>query len=107
VVWAFSYSSVYPVSSNLIKLRKRGRKLTRNRALANKNDLAGLRVYINGDGPDVYEDALMRISSAKSDRFAPTLILLAIRLGIDRITPVYREALKSALQMSQSVGIAG
>ncbi|RMZ84373.1 hypothetical protein DV738_g581, partial [Chaetothyriales sp. CBS 135597] len=37
----------------------------------------------------------------------PTLILLAVRLGIDRITPVYHEALKSALTFPQSVGIAG
>ncbi|RMZ79596.1 hypothetical protein DV737_g3299, partial [Chaetothyriales sp. CBS 132003] len=37
----------------------------------------------------------------------PTLILLAVRLGIDRITPVYHEALKSTLTFPQSVGIAG
>lgn len=33
--------------------------------------------------------------------------MLGIRLGIDRITPVYHAALKAALEMPQSVGIAG
>jgi len=33
--------------------------------------------------------------------------VLGIRLGIDRITPVYHAALKAALEMPQSVGIAG
>ena len=37
----------------------------------------------------------------------PTLILVGTRLGIDKITPVYWEALKAALQMKQSIGIAG
>ena len=46
---------------------------------------------------------------AKSDgiNFKPTLILVGTRLGLDKITPVYWEALKSSLQMSQSIGIAG
>ena len=35
------------------------------------------------------------------------MIVLGIRLGIDRITPVYHAALKAALAMPQSVGIAG
>jgi cysteine protease ATG4 len=37
----------------------------------------------------------------------PTLILLGIRLGIDRVTPVYRKSLEAALTMPQSIGIAG
>lgn len=41
------------------------------------------------------------------NRFQPTLVLVGTRLGIDKITPVYWEALISALQMPQSVGIAG
>ena len=46
---------------------------------------------------------------AKSDGlgFKPTLILVGTRLGLDKITPVYWEALKSSLQMPQSIGIAG
>lgn len=42
-----------------------------------------------------------------SDHFEPTLILLGIRLGIDRITPVYHATLKRVLELPQSVGIAG
>ena len=39
--------------------------------------------------------------------FQPTLVLVGTRLGLDGITPVYWSALKAALNMPQSVGIAG
>ncbi|KAK8203976.1 hypothetical protein IWZ01DRAFT_514515 [Phyllosticta capitalensis] len=68
---------------------------------------AGLRVYITGDGSDVYEDSLMRIAKDGDGTFHPTLVLVGIRLGIDRVTPVYWEALKASLQLPQSIGIAG
>lgn len=68
---------------------------------------AGLRVYMNGDGSDVYEDAFRRIAVSSDGTFHPTVVLLGVRLGIDRVTPVYWEALKAILQMKQSVGIAG
>ncbi|KAF8461079.1 putative cysteine protease atg4 [Kalaharituber pfeilii] len=68
---------------------------------------AGLRVYMNGDGSDVYEDAFRKVAVSADGVFHPTIILLGIRLGIDRVTPVYWEALKALLQMRQSVGIAG
>ncbi|KAF4850629.1 putative cysteine protease ATG4 [Colletotrichum siamense] len=66
-----------------------------------------LRVYSTGDGPDVYEDKFMKIAKPDGTRFHPTLILVGTRLGIDKITPVYWDALIAALQMPQSVGIAG
>lgn len=66
-----------------------------------------LRVYSTGDGPDVYQDSFMRIAKPDGENFHPTLILVGTRLGIDKITPVYWEALIAALQMTQSVGIAG
>ena len=62
---------------------------------------------MNGDGSDVYEDAFRKVAISNDGRFQPTLVLLGIRLGIDRVTPVYWEALKAILQMKQSVGIAG
>lgn len=68
---------------------------------------AGLRVYISGDGADVYEENLMEAARDADGEFQPTLILVGTRLGIDKITPVYWEALKAALQMPQSLGIAG
>jgi cysteine protease ATG4 len=68
---------------------------------------SGLRVYISGDGADVYEENLKQTAMDADGVFQPTLILVGTRLGIDKITPVYWEALKSALQMKQSIGIAG
>ncbi|KAF2176323.1 autophagy-related protein-like protein 4 [Zopfia rhizophila CBS 207.26] len=75
--------------------------------LVNDYKSAGLRVYVSGDAADVYEDNLMKIAKGSDGMFQPTLILVGTRLGIDKITPVYWEALKSSLQMPQSIGIAG
>ena len=75
--------------------------------LANKHNEAGLKVYVSGDGADVYEDKLKQIAVDDDGNWQPTLILVGTRLGIDKITPVYWEALKAALQMKQSIGIAG
>ncbi|KAL9615510.1 MAG: hypothetical protein Q9167_000023 [Letrouitia subvulpina] len=66
-----------------------------------------LAVYVNGDGADVYEDKLKSLATTTAGVFTPTLILVGIRLGIDRVTPAYRKALKSSLQLPQSVGVAG
>lgn len=49
----------------------------------------------------------MKIAKGDGNQFYPTLILIGTRLGIDKITPVYWEALIASLQMPQSVGIAG
>ena len=73
----------------------------------NGYELAGLRVYITGDGSDVYEDSFLKTAKAADGNFRPTLILVGTRLGIDKITPVYWDSLKASLQMPQSVGIAG
>lgn len=62
---------------------------------------------MTGDGSDVYEDNFLKLAKADDGSFSPTLVLVGIRLGIDRVTPVYWEALKSSLRLSQSVGIAG
>ncbi|MCJ1454714.1 Cysteine protease atg4 [Mycoblastus sanguinarius] len=62
---------------------------------------------MNGDGADVYEDSFLRLAKAGDGLFIPTLILVGIRLGIDRVTPAYWDALKLSLQLPQSVGIAG
>ncbi|ETN45568.1 uncharacterized protein HMPREF1541_09400 [Cyphellophora europaea CBS 101466] len=70
---------------------------------------AGLRVYVTPSSSEVFEDRFRSIAAASptDPTIQPTLILLGIRLGIDRITPVYHEALKSSLTYPQSVGIAG
>jgi cysteine protease ATG4 len=62
---------------------------------------------MTGDGLDVYEDTFMNIAKPDGANFHPTLILVGTRLGLDKITPVYWEALKASLQMPQSIGIAG
>lgn len=49
----------------------------------------------------------MEIAKPLGGEFHPTLILVGTRLGIDKITPVYWEALLASLQMAQSIGIAG
>ncbi|OAX82633.1 hypothetical protein ACJ72_03013 [Emergomyces africanus] len=78
-------------------------------ALSSECKHVGLNVYVTSDGSDVYEDRFRAIASGGGTRTGihPTLILLGIRLGIDRVTPVYWEALKAVLKYSQSVGIAG
>ncbi|KAJ6440860.1 cysteine protease ATG4 [Purpureocillium lavendulum] len=75
-------------------------------ALVNTHETSP-RVYSTGDGPDVYEDRFMKVAKPDGGDFHPTLILVGTRLGIDKITPVYWEALIASLQMSQSAGIAG
>lgn len=77
------------------------------RALCNERTDPGLRVYISGDNADVYEDSFLKVARSELGEFQPTMILVGIRLGIDRVTPVYWEALKASLQMPQSMGIAG
>ena len=83
--------------------------LTTPRALTDKHAPAGLRVYARPDDSDIYIPSLLATATQKdaNDAFQPTLIVLGIRLGIDRITPVYHAALKAALELPQSVGIAG
>ena len=76
-------------------------------ALASAHVESNLRVYVTGDGPNIYCDALLKVARRGGDTFLPTLLLVGTRLGIDRITPVYRDALAASLKMPQSVGIAG
>ena len=71
--------------------------------------ISGLRVYVSQSTSDIYEDRFRTIAatSTTDTTITSTLILLGIRLGIDRITPVYHEALKRSLTYPQSIGIAG
>lgn len=77
------------------------------RALSEECDDIGLNVFI-ADGPDVNEASFLRVAGrGNTGSINPTLLLLGVRLGIDRVTPVYWEALKSLIRYPQSVGIAG
>ncbi|KAI4719206.1 hypothetical protein E4T48_04495 [Aureobasidium sp. EXF-10727] len=77
------------------------------KALVDSHASSGLRVYIRPDDSSVYEDSLMSTARAPDGTFQPTLILLGTMLGIRGVTPSYREAIKAALRLPQSVGIAG
>lgn len=95
---------MYPVSPRILRACS---VLSEGRALSEEQATTGLRVYMTGDGSDVYEDIVFKIAKAEDGSFVPTLVLVGIRLGIDRVTPVYWEALKASLRLPQSVGIAG
>ncbi|KHJ33782.1 putative cysteine protease atg4 [Erysiphe necator] len=75
--------------------------------LTTRCELSNLSVYVTGDSLEVYEDNFMAAAKPDGINFKPTLILIGTRLGLENITPVYWEALKASLQMSQSIGIAG
>jgi len=49
----------------------------------------------------------MNVAKPDGFTFTPTLILVGTRLGIDKVTQAYWEALEYSLHMPQSVGIAG
>lgn len=77
------------------------------RALVSQHGSLNLGVYMTDDTADVHEDKFLDAAHDERGSFRPTLILIGTRLGIDRITPVYWDALKTTLQLPQSVGIAG
>lgn len=65
------------------------------------------RVFISS-GSDVYERPFFQVAiDSKTHKFYPTLILLGVRLGIDKVNKVYWPSLKAFLASSQAVGIAG
>jgi cysteine protease ATG4 len=103
VVWTVCHGKMHPVRMQTGV----GAKLTITRALTNAHSDTNLAVHITEDGSEVVEESVFRVAKAKTGSFQPTLILIGTRLGLDRITPVYWEALKSALHLPQSIGIAG
>jgi len=105
VVWAFGNRKVYTVRD--LHQVKNNQDLISSSALSHEYANTGLKVYVNGDGADVYQDSFFKLAKGNDGFFTPILILVGIRLGIDRVTPVYWNALKALLQLPQSVGIAG
>lgn len=104
MVRAFCYSYMYTVS---LSHRFTWTQLTTNRALSEEYKDVGMNVYVSSDNTYVYEDKFKAVAYNQPDRMRPTLILLGTRLGIDRITPVYRKGLEDLLRLPQSLGIAG
>lgn len=106
MVRTFCYSYMHTVRlSNILDLVSI--QLTTSRALSEEYKDAGINVYASSDSTYVYEDKFKAVAYNQSDRMRPTLILLGTRLGIDRITPVYRKGLEYLLKLPQSLGIAG
>ncbi|RDW87214.1 cysteine protease ATG4 [Aspergillus mulundensis] len=75
--------------------------------LAARYNQSKLQVYIADDNSDIYQEKFMGVARDEQGTIRPTLILLGLRLGIDRVTEVYWDGLKAVLQLPQSVGIAG
>jgi hypothetical protein len=63
---------------------------------------------MRADDNSVFEDSFMSTARASDGSFNPTLILLGTKLGsANKVTRSYWEAIKAALRLPQSVGIAG
>ena len=104
MVWPIGNCTVYTVRLKFPSPEYIHSKYTR--ALSERYPACGLRIYVTGDGADVYQDTLFRLAKSQGT-FQPVLILVGIRLGIDRVTPAYWSGLQMALQLPQSMGIAG
>ena len=66
-----------------------------------------MSVYVTTDGV-VYKDQVEEAATQKqSGGFGNLLILVTIRLGIDKLNPIYNDAIKTTFEFPQSLGIAG
>lgn len=77
------------------------------RALVHNYPESGLGVYVTTDGV-VYKDQVEEAATLKkSNGFGHLLILVTIRLGIDKLNPIYNDAVKATFEFPQTLGIAG
>lgn len=82
-------------------------KVEEEEQLPGRNKEKQLRVFISS-GSDVYEKPFLQTAyDEKTKTFHPTLILLGLRLGIDKVNKVYWESVKAILECPHAVGIAG
>ena len=72
------------------------------KSLVQNHKESDLEVYMASDGV-IYLDELSPLDST----FKPVLILIPLRLGLDKLNPVYIPGLKLILEMESCVGIAG
>ncbi|RHZ46205.1 hypothetical protein Glove_629g19 [Diversispora epigaea] len=78
------------------------------KALVEDFPVAQLSAYITKDGVVYKNDVYKTAKNNKQNKdFQSILILVAIRLGINNLNPVYYDALKAYFRFPQSVGIAG
>ncbi|KAG0200507.1 Cysteine protease atg4 [Mortierella sp. GBA30] len=76
------------------------------KALVHNFPDSGLNVYVTTDGV-VYKDEVEEAATMKKKEFSNLLILVTIRLGIDKLNPIYNDAIKATFEFPQSLGIAG
>ncbi|KAF9165745.1 Cysteine protease atg4 [Actinomortierella ambigua] len=77
------------------------------KALVDNYPESGLSVYVTTDGV-IYKDQVEQTATMKGrSPFGNVLILATIRLGIDKVNPVYHNAIKATFELPQSLGIAG
>nr|Q8NJJ3.1 RecName: Full=Probable cysteine protease ATG4; AltName: Full=Autophagy-related protein 4; AltName: Full=Pexophagy zeocin-resistant mutant protein 8 [Komagataella pastoris]AAL25849.1 Paz8 [Komagataella pastoris] len=67
----------------------------------------GLRVYFSSDCGDVYDTEVRELAYGDSDTFTPILVLLGIRLGVEKVNLYIGDLLRECLSLKQSVGISG
>ncbi|KAG0359609.1 hypothetical protein BC939DRAFT_501354 [Gamsiella multidivaricata] len=77
------------------------------KALVHNFPQSGLNVYVTTDGV-VYKDQVNEAAKdKKTGMFGSLLILVTIRLGIDKLNPIYNDAIKTTFEIPQTLGIAG
>ncbi|GJJ78600.1 cysteine protease ATG4 [Entomortierella parvispora] len=77
------------------------------KALVHNFPESGLGVYVTTDGV-IYKDQVEEAATLKkAGGFGNLLILVTIRLGIDKLNPIYNDAIKKTLEFPQTLGIAG
>ncbi|KAI1303405.1 Cysteine protease atg4 [Mortierella claussenii] len=77
------------------------------KALVHNFPESGLSVYVTTDGV-IYKDQVEEAATQKkAGGFGHLLILVTIRLGIDKLNPIYNDAIKTTFEFPQSLGIAG
>lgn len=77
------------------------------KALVHNYPESGLGVYVTTDGV-IYKDQVEEAATLKkSNGFGHLLILVTIRLGIDKLNPIYNDAIKATFEFPQTLGIAG
>ncbi|KAF9156853.1 Cysteine protease atg4 [Linnemannia schmuckeri] len=77
------------------------------KALVHNYPESGLGVYVTTDGV-VYKDHVEEAATLKkSSGFGHLLILATIRLGTDKLNPIYNDAIKATFEFPQTLGIAG
>ncbi|KAG0246441.1 hypothetical protein B0O80DRAFT_493178 [Mortierella sp. GBAus27b] len=67
---------------------------------------SGLNVYVTTDGV-IYKNQVEETMARNKSGFSNLLILVTIRLGIDKLNPIYNNAIKATFEFPQTLGIAG